>query len=302
MSGKEKKVVALVLVMLGLWIASSWVPQINVMVVAILGCCVLFLPGVRVLDIETFLRENSWDAFFLVGTVLSISNAMINNGVSDFIADLIPAMDVSTMMLIAFTAVLIFAALIVIPVASSLIPIMAVPLVAIAVNAGVSSALVLMTAALCAGNCYLLPLDTVTLITYSKGYYSMTDMAKSTIFMQIAIDDCFCRWRRCCFEPAFRCMSAEYQRVIFLCDKIRSGKMKKSSGSKCFLKRLFEHNTKKANDTKMHEFECSWLNERITRIGYIVTVDDGLGSFICPHCGKEIIFLADEKHMGYGSQ
>jgi len=33
--------------------------------------------------------------------------------------------------------------------------------------------------------------------------------------------------------------------------------------------------------------------------GYIVTVDDGLGSFICPHCGKEIIFLADEKHMSY---
>lgn len=45
----------------------------------------------------------------------------------------------------------------------------------------------MMAAALCAGNCYLLPLDTVPLITYAKGYYSMTDMAKSTLFLQIAM-------------------------------------------------------------------------------------------------------------------
>ena len=45
----------------------------------------------------------------------------------------------------------------------------------------------MLAAALCAGNCYLLPLDTVPLITYAKGYYSMTDMAKSTAFLQIAM-------------------------------------------------------------------------------------------------------------------
>ena len=60
--------------MLALWIASSWVKGINVMIVAMLGCCVMFLPGVEVLDVKTFLRENSWDAFFLVGSVISIAN------------------------------------------------------------------------------------------------------------------------------------------------------------------------------------------------------------------------------------
>ena len=49
------------------------------------------------------------------------------------------------------------------------------------------SAAIMLAAALCAGNCYLLPLDTVPLITYAKGYYSMTDMAKSTAFLQIAM-------------------------------------------------------------------------------------------------------------------
>jgi sodium-dependent dicarboxylate transporter 2/3/5 len=187
MGAKEKKVVVIVGVMLALWIASSWVSQINVMVVAILGCCVMFLPGIEVLDVDTFLRENSWDAFFLVGTVLSISSAMINNGVSECIAGLIPSLQVSTPVLIAFVAVLIFVSLIIIPVATSLIPILATTLITVAVNAGVSPALIMMTAAICACNCYLLPLDTVPLITYSKGYYRMTDMAKSTFFLQIAV-------------------------------------------------------------------------------------------------------------------
>lgn len=157
------------------------------MVVAMLGCCVMFLPGVDVLDVNTFLRENSWDAFFLVGSVISIAGAMIDNGVSAAIANAIPQMNVGLPILLAFTAVLIFLTLIVIPVASSMIPIMAVPLIAIATNAGVNPALIMMAAALCAGNCYLLPLDTVPLITYAKGYYSMTDMAKSTLFLQIAM-------------------------------------------------------------------------------------------------------------------
>lgn len=184
---KEIKVIIIVCAMLILWISSSWISMINVMTVATLGCCIMFVPGVEVLDVDTFLHENSWDAFFLVGTVLSISTAMINNGVSDVIAGLIPSLDVSTMILIAFTAVLIFVSLIVIPVATSLIPILAPALITVAVNAGVAPVLIMMTAAICACNCYLLPLDTVALITYGKGYYAMTDMMKSTIFLQLMI-------------------------------------------------------------------------------------------------------------------
>lgn len=112
---------------------------------------------------------------------------MINNGVSAAIAGAIPTMNAGLPILLAFIALLIFITLIIIPVASSMIPIMAVPLITIALGAGANPALVMLTAALCAGNCYLLPLDTVPLITYSKGYYSMTDMAKSTAFLQLAM-------------------------------------------------------------------------------------------------------------------
>jgi sodium-dependent dicarboxylate transporter 2/3/5 len=187
MDAKEIKVCVITVVMLILWIASSWVKAIDVMVVAMLGCCVMFLPGVEVLDIKDFLRKNSWDSFFLVGSVMSIGAAVIDNGVSAVIAGALPNLAVSLPVLIAFTAGLIFVSLLVIPNATSLVPIMAVPLIAIANNAGVSPAMIMMCAGLCASQCYLLPLDTVPLITYAKGYYSMTDMAKSTAFLQLAM-------------------------------------------------------------------------------------------------------------------
>jgi len=187
MEPKEIKVCVITVIMLILWIASSWVPGINVMVVAMLGCCAMFLPGIEVLNVETFVRRNSWDAFFLVGSVVSIANAVIDNGVSAAIANALPAMNVSTPLLLAFAGALLFVTLIIIPNATALIPIMAAPLISICTNAGVNPALMMLCAGLCAANCYLLPLDTVPLITYAKGYYSMTDMAKSTVFLQIAM-------------------------------------------------------------------------------------------------------------------
>lgn len=187
LGAQELKVIVIVAIMLVLWIISSWVKAINVMVVAILGCCVMFLPGIRILNIKDFLRDNSWDAFFLVGAVLSVSQAMITNGVSGAMASLVPTLNVHIIVIIGFVALLIFLALVVIPVATSLIPILCVPLIALAASAGISPALVMMAAALCAGNCYLLPLDTVSLITYSKGYYSMMDMMKSTGILQVVI-------------------------------------------------------------------------------------------------------------------
>lgn len=186
----ERKVIVIVLIMFVLWVLSSWVQAINTMVVAILGCVVLFLPGIDILRVDTFLKENSWDAFFLVGTVISISAAMTANGVGTAIADVIGGAlpsEVSAMLMVAICAVIIFATLVVIPVATSLIPLMLPVLITVSIGAGVSPALITLVGAVCACNCYLLPLDTVTLITYGKGYYSMTDMMKCTVWIQILL-------------------------------------------------------------------------------------------------------------------
>lgn len=187
MTAPEVKVLLITALMLVLWIMSSWVRSINVMVVALLGGCLMFFPGIRVLEWKPFIRDVNLDSFFLVGAVLSMGNAMVKNGVSDWIITLLPNFTTSLPVLIAFTVLLIFALLVVIPVAPSLVTLMASPLIALASGMGYSPQIIILTLGLCAANCYLLPLDTVTLLTYGTGYYSMLDMPKSTLPIQLVI-------------------------------------------------------------------------------------------------------------------
>ena len=194
MQAKEKKVLVITAVMLVFWIMSSWIRSINVMVVAMIGACLLFLPKIDVLEWKSFSRSVSWDSFFLVGTVLSMGGAMVSNGVSEWIITLLPTMQMSVYGLTAFAVGLIFIMLIIIPVAPSLVTLMASPLIALAAGLGYAPAFIMLTLGLCAANCYLLPLDTVTLLTYGTGYYSMLDMPKSTLPLQVFIVAVMCVW------------------------------------------------------------------------------------------------------------
>jgi sodium-dependent dicarboxylate transporter 2/3/5 len=187
MSSKEKKTLLITAVMLVLWILSSWVSQINVIVVALLGTCLLFFPGIEVLEWKPFIKNVNFNPFFLVGTVLSIGAAMESNGVSGWIASLFPTGQMPFLMLIAFTVALVFAMFIIMPVGPSMVMFLAVPLIALAESMGYSPVVIMLTLGMASGNCYLFPLDTVPLITYGTGYYSMLDMPKSTFPLQVYI-------------------------------------------------------------------------------------------------------------------
>ncbi|MDR1249091.1 MAG: anion permease [Treponema sp.] len=184
---EEIKTLIITGIMLALWILSSWFRGINVMVVALAGCCVFCLPGIRVLQFKTFLEHISWESFFLVGTVLSLGSAMVSNKVSDWLISLLPALILPAPLLVAFVTLCTFLLLVIIPVAPSLVTFMALPFITLAAGMGVSPPLIMLSFGLCVANCYLLPLDTVPLLTYSTGYYSMTDMMKSALPLQLCI-------------------------------------------------------------------------------------------------------------------
>ena len=185
MSKPEVTTLIITGIMMALWIASSWVSGINIMVVALLGACALCIPQLETLGIDIFIDGIGWDSVFLIATVLSLGDLMVLNGVSDFLVSIMPSMNVPMPLLIAFSAVLLFALLILIPVAPSLIVIMGTPLIALAVSSGVSPAIVMFVSAICGCCCFLLPLDTVPLITFGKGYYSIKDMFMSSLPIQV---------------------------------------------------------------------------------------------------------------------
>ena len=187
MSAAEKKALIITGTMVGLWILSSWVSEINVMIVALLGTCVMFFPGIKVLKWKSFIKNVNLDAFFMIGTVLSVGEAMWRNGVSAWIATLFPAGSMPLPLLIAYTVTLIFTLLFIMPVAPSIVMFMAVPLMELAQSMAYNPAIIIMALAMATGNCYLLPLDPVPMITYGAGYYYMLDMLKSTLPLQIYV-------------------------------------------------------------------------------------------------------------------
>ena len=154
------------------------------------------MPGVEVLSPKKFIEGINWDVIFISGTVLSLAAAFVTNGVSSWIGDmfLYVNFDFHAAVLVGLAALISFSMLLVLTSAPALITVLAAPLLAIAMAGGIPPAYLIIVLAICAGNCYLLPLDTVQLITYSKGYYRMTDMSRSTIFLQLAIVVLLAMW------------------------------------------------------------------------------------------------------------
>ena len=188
MTGKEKYVLVILVIMLVLWILSSWFPVLQIAPVAIIGLALYFLPGkLQVLSWNDFKRCVSLEAFILMGVMISLGNVITASGLSGWISEVIfpKTFPSSTLLMLGFVCLMTFILLIPIPVAPGLVAMLSAPLVAFATRFGVSPALVLAAFGLCACNCYILPLDTVPLMTYATGYYKMFDMPKVAVCLQI---------------------------------------------------------------------------------------------------------------------
>lgn len=183
----EIKAWVIALTMLTLWVLSSWFTFFNVMAISLIGAALLMFPGIKVISVDTFIKENSWDAFFLVGTVLSLGTVMKNNEVISAITSCLPNFNMQLFFFLLIVCLIVFLFLIILPVATSLITLIGAALMALGVLSGINPTLVILCAALCASNCYLLPLDTVMLITYGQGYYSMTDCLKVSAILQVVM-------------------------------------------------------------------------------------------------------------------
>jgi len=196
MDFKEKYVIVLMLVMFLLWLLSSWFPVFNITVVILAGFTLLFLPGYQILSWNEFVSSVSWPAFFLLGSIITIGDALIANRVTEWlIATFFPgAINLPLVGITFAVAIIVFLMLIVVPVAPALIPLLAVPLVGLATNMNLTPVLPVMTLGLAVANCYLLPLDTVPIITYMTGYYEMWEMPKSTAFIQLTLAAAIAIW------------------------------------------------------------------------------------------------------------
>jgi len=186
---QEKSVAAIVAVMLILWILSSWFRTLNVTVVGTIGFSLFFLPGIQVLNWKEYTQKVSWASFFLMGTMMSLGNALSANGVSDWLIQIIfpESMNMPLFLIVLFISIIVFLLLLPIPIGPALISMLGSPFIVLAGTWGLHPALLLLPLVICAASCFLLPLDTVPLLTYVTGYYKMADMPKVSIPIQLVL-------------------------------------------------------------------------------------------------------------------
>jgi sodium-dependent dicarboxylate transporter 2/3/5 len=176
-TGNEVKVVTLLAAMIVLWVASSWVRAIDTTLVAMGGAVAMFLPGMNLLTWPRAQRTIGWDALLLIGSVTSLGAAAASTGLAKYLVGTLPDMQ----MWPVYAAVALISAVTVVihlpvPVNPAIIGVLIAPIALLAMSTGQNPALYTLPVVFTASCAMLLPLDAVTVITYSKGYYRMTDM------------------------------------------------------------------------------------------------------------------------------
>jgi sodium-dependent dicarboxylate transporter 2/3/5 len=185
-SASEKKVVALLAAMIVLWIASSWVRSIDTTLVALGGAIAMFLPGMNLLTWPRAQRDIGWDAVLLIGSVTSLGAAAGSTGLAKYLVGTLPDMQLwpvfGVIALISAVTVVIHLP---VPVNPAIIGVLIPPIALLAASTGQNPALYTLPVVFTASCAMLLPLDAVTVITYSKGYYRMTDMVVPGIVISV---------------------------------------------------------------------------------------------------------------------
>ena len=178
LSAQEKKAASLLVIMMVLWIAGSWIEFLDVLTVGLGGAIVMFLPGMRLLTWKQAEHAIGWDTLLMIGGVTSLGTASVDAGLANWLVELslggVASWHIVGILLAisAFTVVIHLA----LPIGPVVNAVVIPPIALLAINAGVNPALYALPVAFTASCAFLLPLDAVPLLTYSRGYYRMHEM------------------------------------------------------------------------------------------------------------------------------
>jgi len=187
LSWGEWKALSIMSVMVALWIASTWVKQLDIVLVAMVGACLMFLPGIDLLRWPDVQRATGWDGLLLIGSVTALGAASAKSGFAKWLVDGALAgvgdwnVTWTILLISAFTVVI----HLLLPIAPVINAVLIPPIAMLAADAGQHPALYGLPVAFTASCAFLLPLDAVPLITYGKGYYRMLDMLLPGVLISI---------------------------------------------------------------------------------------------------------------------
>jgi len=180
MSAREKKMLIIILLMFVFWISSTWVKAFNTTLIALLGMCAFFLPGVKVLTWQQFSKNASWDALFMIGGVGALAQGILGSGAATWLVNTLLSGAASWSPLVVYIVIsaVICCLHILIPSGPAVAGLAVMPMILLAQSAGVNPIAAAVITAFWGGATFMLPMDAVPMLTYGYGYYKIPDMLK----------------------------------------------------------------------------------------------------------------------------
>lgn len=182
-TNNEIKVIIIISLMFVFWVASTWISEINIILVTLVGGSLFFFPGINVVDVESYLKEVSWKVVFVVATMFSISNLLMENGLPATISKVIPTLDFNIILVVAFLFLLSYILLVIMPNSLALLPILALAIASMAEKTGISAKFLIVAIILALTQTYFFPFDAMFAISYGKGYFSAKELPKSALIL-----------------------------------------------------------------------------------------------------------------------
>lgn len=178
LKSKEIKVIVILCILFVLWVLSTWVKQLNVATVSICGAIAMFLPGINLLTWKDVEKNIGWETVLMIGSVTSLGLMATDTGLSTWLVKNTLGSITGWNIILLVASISAFAVVLhlPLPIAPTINAVLIPAMVVLARDAGINPAIFALPVAFTASCAFLLPLDAVPLVTYSKGYYRMFDM------------------------------------------------------------------------------------------------------------------------------
>jgi len=193
---KEIFVAVVMLTMIILWVLSSWYTQFDTNIVAIVGMAIMFLPGIDIFTWKEFSKEVSWPVFLMVGSVLCVASILTKSGIASRLGELLfnvtPGMSASVLVL--KLALFISVMQLLIPNGPAVIALTTPLVITAAQEVGINPAILTIPLCVLASWTIIIPLSAVPMVTYSTGYYKVTDIGKVGVPVMAIVSLIMCIW------------------------------------------------------------------------------------------------------------
>jgi sodium-dependent dicarboxylate transporter 2/3/5 len=147
----------------------------------------MFLPGIKLFSWKEVQNATGWDALLMIGGVTSLGAASARTGLAKWLAVSVLGglEDWNIVLVLVAISAFTVAIHLMLPIAPVINAVMIPPIMVLGAAAGVNPVLYALPVIFTASCAFLLPLDAVPLVTYSKGYYKMLDMLLPGVIISI---------------------------------------------------------------------------------------------------------------------